>query len=197
MIILPQEILHNILYDISLQILVNILQTNSIFRDLLNEKDIEKIKYNLCIFRFSTYSYMNNTERGYTTWYELPNGKMHGLYTDNFMGTNRRLEMYKDGKRHGYHKYLNPNKTIESEGSYLENTMHGIWKSYYCNGNFRGITNFCNGNAINSDFYSKNGKLKKTCYYVNNLLHGDCIHYDADGNVLETIKYYNGEKISS
>lgn len=194
--ILPQEVLYQLLNTIISDILFNILQTNSIFRNLLNEKDIEKFKHNSYIFKIIREKLGWGEHIHF--WHEDPRGYRQGLYVKYHHGVRLALEKYRDDKLHGFCQYFYPHGMLKIEGMYEKNYREGIWKYYYINGQLRVICNFRDGYTSGlTKIYYDSGELMVSCNYIDDKEHGPRIDYNPNGTKYRTTIYDHGALIDT
>ena len=106
----------------------------------------------------------------------------------------------KNGQRVTY--YLSGQ--IRFKENYKDGKLNGDWVSYYKNGQIKekksyliGEDGFSRENGSYLSYYD-NGQLKFSCYYLkprspinfdDEILDGECIHYDKDGKVISKCIY--------
>lgn len=105
-----------------------------------------------------------------------------------------------DGKKHGrnnsYNK-MNDGITIKIQTDYNHGVEHGMYKSWYPNGNKCMEVFYINGNEHGTfKFYSLKA-LYQTIQYVNGIFHGKVITYNSDGSLYKEVIYENNIKINT
>lgn len=128
--ILPLEILHELILVTNSKLFVNLLQTNSIFYDLLLKDDINIIKNNSLTYK------IKNMPLGISRHPELPNGWSHGIsecYNDKG-NTTYKLHFH-DNKRHGIIEIWDYDCTPIMRGEYVNDERYGIWTFWNKTGN--------------------------------------------------------------
>lgn len=220
---LPIETLHHIISYIvpdktckNINSLFNLFLSNSHFRSILSDSDIEKIKYNytpiLTIIdisskkRIETYRLPNGIDHGEYNVYKhnklLRKGqckyhKPDGLWTIYYPRSDKRREekYYTDGKRVGLTKIYNLNgKVVSIKCHNREGLIHGIYKSYYSNGTPNWKGQYDNNKKVGLWKKYRNGITITECYWVNNLKEGLYVSYTNSGELLQEGGYINDKK---
>ena len=150
---------------------------------------------------------------------KISNGQKNGKWkyyfkNGNFQGGGK----YINGKRTGLWKWFHNNGELEQIGEFLNNEQNGEWKFYHDNGNQAGVGTLIHGKRIGKwTWYHTNGELYTEREWNDGKLtriiscndgqgkeldkgtfnngNGTMKLYDIDGNLLETIRYENGEYI--
>ena len=94
--------------------------------------------------------------------------------------------------------YYKDGKTIKQTVEYVNDTLHGLRKDYWENGNPKSAVNIIKGNHNGESLhYYENGNLQEKNTLKDGELHGSMIKYYANKNVESERKYWNGELIDS
>ncbi|WP_417859259.1 toxin-antitoxin system YwqK family antitoxin [Xanthomarina gelatinilytica] len=94
--------------------------------------------------------------------------------------------------------YYKDGKTIKQTVEYVNDTLHGLRKDYWENGNLKSIVNIIKGNHNGESFhYYENGNLQEKNTLKDGELHGSMIKYYVNKNVESERNYWNGELIDS
>lgn len=101
---------------------------------------------------------------------------------------------YKNGQSDGMSYWYNPDKSINTAGSFINGKKHGAWKHYYLNGKIYKELNYVNG-LLDGVYnrYASNGKLVYTANYKNDILEGIVLEYLDNGQLLVERNYLNDE----
>ena len=187
MIELPLEIIHKLLYDIDPNIFINIIQTNSIFLDVLTKKDIKDMKNKFRIIKRFKYNYKEFYEiarhsvmnyDGYNvniTCYVLPNGHKHGKFVvvANIYGNDLLISgHYKDNLPSGKWVWYNINGFKVTDGYYKKGKETSWW--YYTGHRCAELEYGRYENGFKIGYWSSYDKM-------GNLI-SDFIQYIEDGN---------------
>ena len=98
---------------------------------------------------------------------------------------------YEKGLKNGNFKEFYQDGTPAIEGGFVKDMYEGVWKYYDAEGYLIGEANFSNGNGTVKMFDTE-GIVKQTVPYKNNLIDGEEIYYDKNGNIEKTILYSKG-----
>ena len=102
------------------------------------------------------------------------------------------LDRKREGKWEYYHQQSD---SIMMTEVYKNDTLNGMQKTYFTNGNLAEETNYVNGEKDGSSkIYSENGKVTKKLNYKNGELHGSAIYYTPTGELLIEGNYSEGRK---
>jgi antitoxin component YwqK of YwqJK toxin-antitoxin module len=95
-------------------------------------------------------------------------------------------------KNGGYKEYYEDG-ALKIEGLYTDNELTFVWKQYYITGEKEWEVGYLNGykQGTYKQFY-KNGNLKVDGFHDLDLKSGDEKRYDSIGNLINTLKYKNG-----
>lgn len=125
MIDLPSEIILQLVKTFGLnhkKYFINLLFVNSIFSDILTEKDRKIILLNHSIFKEN----IDNYKR--IIWYEV-NDRKYGMYRE-YVNNTLALEIhYRNNVKHGLYTRYNTDG-IMSQGMYINGKEEGYWKEY-------------------------------------------------------------------
>ena len=101
-----------------------------------------------------------------------------------------------DGKKNGIYREWNGNGVVTTEGEYLNDKMHGYWKTHddeegiYNEGNYdKGIIT-----GIWLERY-ENGQIRRQSSYRNGKWEGTFITYDREGNITSMAEYDNNHLV--
>lgn len=98
---------------------------------------------------------------------------------------------YKYGKTIGIWKYYHDNGIISAEGLMNEGAKDGSWKIYYKSGQFKGETNYVNGEGIYKEYY-EGGSLRTEGKIINEKHEGVWNYYLENGELEGTCVYLRG-----
>ena len=190
MIYLLPEILHKLLYHVPINTFINLIQTNSIFLDILTGNDIEKIKSNSCIRDMQLINgYADDHFEIFDTnfikvMFILPNGYLHDRY---YLICNGKIVIdgyFRDNLRIGKWYYYIDEK-IAIDGQYVNGIEDGWWY-YYHNDKINHYGRFKNGFKVGYwSSYSTNGNLRSE--FINSVIDNCLFSYYRE--------WYNGDFI--
>ena len=102
---------------------------------------------------------------------------------------------YKNGKREGAFKYYYPSGKIGIEGAYASDTIEGVAKSYYENGDLYGTRYYKNGLRTGKHIYLfHNGKVFFEQFFLNDTLNGLFQSFYPNGKIEEIFNYKMGKE---
>lgn len=115
------------------------------------------------------------------------NGNIHIAY--NLIPSENKNRFIKNG---GYKEFYD-NGTIKIESIYTNNELSLFWKQFYITGEKEWEVGYLNGykQGVYKQYY-KNGKLKTEGLHDLDLKSGDEKRYDSIGNLINTLKYKDG-----
>lgn len=107
---------------------------------------------------------------------------------------NTRLSTMKNGK----YKEFNKHAVLISEGSYLNNLKHGVWREYYDQtGSLMIEENYRHGIQHGRfSCFHPNGKLLSEGNYIDGKREGEFLVYDDEGNRIRVLQFANNNLIS-
>lgn len=115
------------------------------------------------------------------------NGNIQLAYS--LISSNNKRRLIKNG---GYKEYYE-NGALKIESLYTDNELTFIWKQYYITGEKEWEVGYLNGykQGVYKQFY-KNGKLKTEGLHDLDLKSANEKRYDSIGNLINTLKYKDG-----
>ena len=155
MISLLPEIIYELLFDAPIDIFINLIQTNSIFLDILTEKDIKKIKGNsrIRVTRIIDYYFDEDYKLSLTIpkiieiAFILPNNYLHGKYCIVYDNEIVIKGCFRNNLRSGnWYYYIN--KKISIEGQYKNNQKSGWWYYFHNNSKVSSYGRYENGSKV-------------------------------------------------
>jgi hypothetical protein len=166
---LPLEITRELLLSIDDSLTYYyLIQTNTLFLDILTDGDKEHIKKSLS-------TYVKEVLYNYTDcyYYVLPNGQKHGLYRELYKinGAITKECYYINDKKEGLFREWFTNGKLSKEFTYVNDVKNGVFRGWNYKGVLRGKCNYVKGN-IDGMFklFTPNGQLDAVYCYVNNEL---------------------------
>lgn len=94
--------------------------------------------------------------------------------------------------------YRSDGRTIKQIVEYVNDTLHGIRKDYWENGNIKSKATNIKGKQNGESFhYYENGSLREKNILKDGDLHGSMIKYHKNESIESERKYWNGELIDS
>lgn len=140
-------------------------ETISFFVAFCSDEYCEKAKKRFSVEKTSKQSNM------ISTWFELPDGTTHGLFTVVNVFRGKMTEaFYVDGKKNGKAFYRDPYEDSFIECEYLDDEFHGR-------------------------YVDQSTTIKTECYYVNGTRTGMSITWNNDGQKLYEGEYVRGKKV--
>ena len=138
-----------------------------------------------------------------------PDGRIISLFRykeGNLLRSERVNRFDKEGKKRGPWVTFHSNGMLASEGSYMNNQKHGVFKYFDRKGDLITLEKFREGDLvldseeavildIRSTYYS-DGSVKSTGGYVDGMKEGTHRSYDRDGNIISGKIYRKGEVAS-
>ena len=132
-------------------------------------------------------------------------------YIEYFENGNIKVKgQYRDGLMIGEWIYYHESGDVKMTGSFIDgdgtqigkfsdipiNGRHGIWISYYENGNQQVQIDYKNGSKHGKfyEFY-ENGQIKKEKYYIDDIKGGVVYHYYESGKIKLKRYFKNGKKV--
>lgn len=195
-LILPNELLYTLLFDVTIDILINLLCTNSIFSNLILNMDHLKDKY--CIFISKEYEHYfmlpNGYKHGKYAYYNMnrsSSSKFHCEYSYGYYINGKKegkwIDYYKDlsiteillfknnienGEVRGYHN----NGNMVFIGDLIDNKKNGMWINYYNNGAISSYGKYKNGSRYNAWYFNISGKIHKYKYVLDQVTPLGCAY---------------------
>jgi antitoxin component YwqK of YwqJK toxin-antitoxin module len=91
--------------------------------------------------------------------------------------------------------YRKDGETIKQIVEYINDTLHGIRKDYWENGNLKSTATNIKGKQNGETFhYFETGELEETNFLKNSELHGPMKHFFKNGKIEYVRKYWNGKR---
>lgn len=112
----------------------------------------------------------------------------------NINGVKEEEKNYRNDTLHGKYIRRYPDGGKMIEGSFNMGLYDGNWMYWGLDGNMTGVGEYRNGKGVQKGWYP-NGELKVKTHYLNNLKHGQEIHYNPEGKPVKRIIYEQGEPI--
>ncbi|MBN2779999.1 MAG: toxin-antitoxin system YwqK family antitoxin [Alphaproteobacteria bacterium] len=123
--------------------------------------------------------------------YNIKNGKADGTVTMYFMdGKINLVQEYKDGKREGKTIVYYPNGNLNLSTHFQEDLQHGKMLLYYETGELEAKGTFNMGTS-EVEAYDKKGRLEHTEYYEDGEKEGTWYYYYKNGKLKESCLYRN------
>jgi len=136
--------------------------------------------------------YYNNMKQGMFREYDIDGNVINGYIYKNDTILAEGL-ILPNGTFDGHWKYYYPNKTVKSEGNYVNGAKNELWTFYYENGTKQQVGKFKNEIPTGEwKWFYPNGNIKRIEYYRKGKLEGPQIEYDEQGNEIAKGDYYNG-----
>ncbi len=89
-----------------------------------------------------------------------------------------------------YQRILSVNGNLQIEGVLENGERHGMWKSYYPNGNVWSKTGFINGKSEGETItFYPNGQIRYTGFYSEGEKDGEWQWYDSTGVVMKNASF--------
>jgi antitoxin component YwqK of YwqJK toxin-antitoxin module len=109
----------------------------------------------------------------------------------------RTYDKTRNGFQNGKWKEFNKHAILISEGVYINNQKHGIWREYYDDTGSKMIEeNYKNGSQHGRfASYHPNGQLMSEGYYQNGLREGYFKVYDEEGKNIKSLLFINDNQI--
>ena len=122
--------------------------------------------------------YVDDIQEGVETLYDLQGNRLVETH-------------YVHGIKEGqYTSWHDGGDMIREKGAFKQDMFDGQWVYYDDRGFLVGEGEFTQGNG-NLAGYDQNGNLMRITTYVNNLKHGDDIHFLPNGDTLKIVTYVN------
>ncbi len=105
--------------------------------------------------------------------------------------------MMRDTLRVGQWTYFHKNSKVPMNvETYKNGQLHGVYKSFYADGQLLEEMNYLNGKLDGpSIMFYQNGQKSGEFNYQNGLMHGEVKYYDAQGNVVREGRYVKDKKV--
>lgn len=106
--------------------------------------------------------------------------------------------LIENNMKQGNWKFYREDETLKQIRPYINDTLTGIVKDYWKNGELEGYANIINGvQNGESVFYYENGNVKEKSYLKNGLFHGPMTQYFKNGKIESVRKYWNEKLIDT
>ena len=139
---------------------------------------------------------LRQTSKDYIEYFENGNIKVKGQYRGGLM-IGEWVYYYESGDVKMTGSFIGGDGTQIGKFSNIPiNGRHGIWISYYENGNQQVQIDYKNGSKHGKfyEFY-ENGQIKKEKYYINDIKDGVVYHYYESGKIKLKRYFKNGKKV--
>lgn len=137
-------------------------------------------------------------------------GTIIGLLTfkDGFLRDNRRINRKdKIARKQGLWMTFYEERTVHTEGTYVDDLEHGLFKVYSEDGELISLEKYENGELVDDasetvivdirNEYFQGGKIKSSGSYKEGVKHGIHRDYDQEGNIISSRVYSYGKEIGS